>query len=120
MLWTSSRIEIYFFPRGGIPSDITHNMPEPSEWGKPMANFTSPSCNPSQYFYDHFAVFDTTLCGTWAGGGAWTSPGPNGGPSCAQSTGFATCQDNVLQNGQGFSEAYWEVSQSRTNSIDSG
>lgn len=75
-----------------------------------MANFTSPSCSPSEFFYDHFAVFDTTLCGTWGGGqGAWNNPGPNGSPSCAKSTGYATCQDYAMQAGQGFGEAYWEV-----------
>jgi len=54
-------------------------------------------------------IFDTTLCGDWAGS-AWTATGvPGQDQSCAQITGVATCEQFVQQNGAALSEAYWEV-----------
>lgn len=34
-----SFINIFFFPRGSLPSDISSASPDPSKWGKPMAVF---------------------------------------------------------------------------------
>lgn len=109
MSWTTSGIQVYFFPRSSIPADINAGTPQPSGWGTPMANFPSSSCNPSTFFYDHSAIFDTTLCGAWAGD-AWDQAGmPGQTTSCAQSTGTSACAAYVQNNGGAFSEAYWEV-----------
>ncbi|EMD41529.1 glycoside hydrolase family 16 protein [Gelatoporia subvermispora B] len=110
MQWDSNGISVFFFPRNSIPSDITANAPQPSTWGQPIANFPASSCNPSEFFYSHSAIFDTTLCGAWAGA-VWNDSGaPGQEQSCAQMTGAATCEDYVLNNGAAFDEAYWEVS----------
>ncbi|EGO02777.1 glycoside hydrolase family 16 protein, partial [Serpula lacrymans var. lacrymans S7.3] len=117
MLWDNSGISVYFFPRGSIPADITEGAPQPTNWTTPMANWTTPmatwpstDCNPFEFFYTHSAIFDTTLCGDWAGG-VWGSTGvPGQSQSCQQETGFATCEEFVQASGASFSEAYWEVS----------
>ncbi|KAI0666248.1 concanavalin A-like lectin/glucanase domain-containing protein [Trametes maxima] len=108
-LWDNDGIKTWFFPRGSIPSDLSNGAPQPTSWGTPMAAFPASSCDPFKYFYQHTAIFDTTLCGDWAGG-VWGAAGvPGQDQSCAARTGVATCQDFVLNNGASFSEAYWEV-----------
>ncbi|ODN84099.1 hypothetical protein L202_00113 [Cryptococcus amylolentus CBS 6039] len=111
MRWSKAGIAVWFFQRGSIPSDIDSNTPDPSSWGTPVANFVSDSCNPYQFFYDHFNIFDTTLCGDWAGADSvWNYAGYAGqSESCAASTGYSTCADYVLNKGSAFTEAYWEV-----------
>jgi len=99
MKWDDSGISIWFFSRNSIPSDITNNAPTPDSWGKPYANFPSYSCS-SDHFFDHSAIFDTTLCGDWAGAD-WGS--------CAASTGYGSCAEFVANEGTSFSEAYWDV-----------
>jgi len=109
MRWDDSGVAVWFFPRSSIPSDITANAPVPDNWGTPSAYWPASSCSPFQFFQNHSAIFDTTLCGDWAGS-VWTSSGfPGQAQSCAQLTGVATCQEYVQQNGSALSEAYWEV-----------
>ncbi|KAF9458752.1 concanavalin A-like lectin/glucanase domain-containing protein [Collybia nuda] len=109
MKWDSSGVAIYFFPRGSIPADITDSVPQPDTWGAAQARWPSTSCNAFQFFNNHHAIFDTTLCGDWAGA-VWTSSGiPGQEQSCAQRTGFPTCEAFVRASGSSFSEAYWEV-----------
>jgi hypothetical protein len=109
MLWDNSGVSVWFFPRQNIPSDITAKAPVPSGWGTPIASVPASGCNPFQFFQGHSAIFDTTLCGDWAGS-VWTATGvPGQDQSCAQRTGVATCQQFVQQNGSALSEAYWEV-----------
>ncbi|KIP03264.1 glycoside hydrolase family 16 protein [Phlebiopsis gigantea 11061_1 CR5-6] len=109
MKWDNTGITVWFFPRNSIPADITANAPQPSTWGTPMANFPASSCNPSNFFSDHQAIFDITLCGDWAGAVWGTAGVPGQDQSCAQITGVAQCQDYVLNHGANFTEAYWEV-----------
>lgn len=110
MLWQDSGIQIFFFPRGSTPSDIAAGAPQPDNWPTPMANWPSTNCNMASHFYNHSVIFDTTLCGDWAGS-AWTGSGtPGQEQSCAQRTGYASCTDFVQNSGSSFSEAYWEVS----------
>lgn len=77
-----------------------------------MANFPSDNCSPYQYFYDNINIFDTTLCGDWAGAdGVWNYAGYAGqSQSCAAITGYSTCSDYVQNVGSAFADAYWEVS----------
>ncbi|KAJ7782005.1 glycoside hydrolase family 16 protein [Mycena maculata] len=62
-----SGISIWHFQRSAIPSDITAKTPNPSNWGKPAAFFSSSTCNIADHFSDMVLTFDTTLCGDWAG-----------------------------------------------------
>ncbi|KAG6814462.1 hypothetical protein H0H92_007466 [Tricholoma furcatifolium] len=109
MQWDSTGIAIYFFPRGSEPSDLTNGTPLPNNWGLPMARWPAANCNPYEFFSNHSAIFDTTLCGDWAGG-VWTGSGiPGQEESCAQLTGYSTCDAFVQANGASFADAYWEV-----------
>ena len=105
VLWDNSGVQVWFFSRNNIPSDITANAPIPASWGTPSAFWPASTCNPFQFFQDHSAIFDTTLCGDWAGS-VWTSSGmPGQEQSCAAQTGVATCAQYVQQNGAALSEA---------------
>ncbi|KAI0307467.1 concanavalin A-like lectin/glucanase domain-containing protein [Multifurca ochricompacta] len=109
MRWDDSGVAIYFFARNSIPSDITAGAPVPEGWGTPSAFWPASSCNPFEFFQNHSAILDTTLCGDWASA-VWTASGiPGQEQSCAQRTGVATCEQFVRQNGAALSDAYWEI-----------
>lgn len=102
LVWADYAIQVYFFKRSDIPQDIKDGSPNPDNWGTPVANFPTTSCSPYEAFYDNFNIFDTTLCGDWAGSeGAWSS--------CRAKTGYATCSEYVANEGASFKDAYWEV-----------
>jgi len=109
MQWDTSGISIFFFPRGSEPADIANEVPQPATWGLPQARWPADACDPFKFFNNHHAIFDTTLCGQWAGS-AWNGAGiPGQEQSCAQRTGVSTCEAFVRANGASMSEAYWEV-----------
>ncbi|KAG9094256.1 hypothetical protein FRC07_011338, partial [Ceratobasidium sp. 392] len=109
MKWDTSGISVFFFPRGAIPSDITSEQPTPWTWGTPAGNWPAQSCDPFQFMKDHNIIFDTTLCGEWAGSG-WGAANVGGqGASCAASTGYSTCIEYIRNEGAAFKDAYWEV-----------
>ncbi|KAJ3751028.1 glycoside hydrolase family 16 protein [Lentinula detonsa] len=104
-------VSIYFWPTGQVPSDVLAGTPNPAltAWGTPLAQWSSSGCNPSTFFSDHSAIFDTTFCGDWAGE-VWTTSGiPGQEQSCAQRTGYSTCEAFVMAEGSAFTQAYWEV-----------
>ncbi|KAF8595524.1 hypothetical protein BDV93DRAFT_456685 [Ceratobasidium sp. AG-I] len=109
MKWDTSGVSVFFFPREAIPSDITSGAPQPSTWGTPAGNWPALTCDPFKFMKDHMLIFDTTLCGDWAGS-AWQTSNVGGqATSCAASTGYSNCLDYVRNNGAAFSDAYWEV-----------
>ena len=99
--WTSQSIDIYFFPRSSIPADIASGTPNPSSWGTPMAHFAG-NCDIDKHFTDMNIVFDTTLCGQWAGAeDVW------GASNCANTS--ATCNAHAQLLPSAFTEAYWLI-----------
>ncbi len=106
MEWTSSLINVYFFPRNNIPADITRGHPNPAGWGKPTANFESHhgDCDIDGHFPAQTIYFDTDFCGAEAGGEAWTS-----WTACSVTTKVGTCEQYVAENPSAFSDAYWLV-----------
>ncbi|KAL8952035.1 MAG: hypothetical protein Q9222_002022 [Ikaeria aurantiellina] len=103
MEWTSGAINIWFFSRNSIPSDISSSSPNPSGWGTATASFVggSDSCDIDSHFMNNNIVFDTTFCGDWAGG-VWGSDA-----TCSALAG--SCQDYVQNHPEAFAEAYWTV-----------
>jgi hypothetical protein len=77
MEWTSSGIQIWFFPRNAIPLSISTATgdvgPDPSTFGVPVANFQG-DCAFDSHFTDHRVLFDTDFCGTYAGS-TWQEQG---------------------------------------------
>jgi hypothetical protein len=59
--WDTSGISIFFFPRGAEPPDIMAGVPQPSDWGSPLANWPASACDPFRFFKAHSIIFDTTL-----------------------------------------------------------
>jgi len=109
MQWDGSGVQVFFFPRSNIPSDIQAGAPEPNNWGTPLAKFAAAGCDPFKFFFQHSFIFDTTLCGDWAGS-VWSDSGiPGQEQSCAQRTGVSTCEAYVRGNGAALQEAYWEI-----------
>jgi hypothetical protein len=55
MEWTSDAISMWFFPRGKIPTDVDGNNPDPTSWGKPIAQFQG-ACDIDQVIQDQHIV----------------------------------------------------------------
>jgi len=100
MEWTSSAIEVYFFPRNAIPADITSGSPNPAGWGTPTASFSGSGCSIDSHFMNHNIIFDTTFCGDWAGS-VWSSS------TCTSLA--STCDAYVAANPTAFQQAYWLI-----------
>ncbi|KAH7035065.1 concanavalin A-like lectin/glucanase domain-containing protein, partial [Microdochium trichocladiopsis] len=105
--WTSDAIRMWFFPRTkGIPADLASGQPNPASasWGRPAAEFASApggSCDIDSHFREHRLVFNTALCGQWAGKVFGQDP------QCARLAG--SCEEFVAQNPGAFKEAYWLI-----------
>ena len=88
LLWdTSAGMSLWHFARADIPSDITEEAPTPSNWGSPAGFWSAATCDISDNFYDHVMIFDTTICGNWAGG-AYSQSGCPG--TCSEMVANAT------------------------------
>ena len=96
--WTSSLIQIWFFPRYGIPSDIQAGDPIPSKWGLPSANYAG-NCDIDAGFQDMRIVISTTFFGAWAGD-QWHY-------QCADKA--PTCEDFVANYPKEFENAFWSI-----------
>jgi len=105
MLWADDGISIWFFPRSKVPSDLKNLKTKsatsgatanPSAWGSPKAFWASTTCSTKKFFNSHSLVFDTTLCGDWAGA-TYASAGCPG-----------TCADR-LKDPSNFQDAVWRI-----------
>ena len=111
MEWTSDHINVWFFPRGEEPGDISASAPNPSGWGSPTANFQGGSgCDIDDHFQNNQIVFDTTFCGDWAGN-VW--------PQDSTCSALApTCTQYVQNNPNAFSESYWAINSLKVYTTD--
>lgn len=101
MEWTSSVIQTWFWKQGFAPADIAAGAPVPGTWGQPVAKFTG--CQIDEHFKDLQIIFDTTLCGSWAGQPSiWADS-----PQCLAKA--PTCDEFVASNPEAFTEAYWAI-----------
>ncbi|GAB7337446.1 hypothetical protein MBLNU457_g2785t1 [Dothideomycetes sp. NU457] len=103
LIWTSAKIEVYFFARGKAPSAL-HTTPEPETWAEKghMSLASFEGCDFDQHVKNLALVINTDFCGGWAGG-TWESSG------CQASTGVSTCTAFVAGNPKAFEEAYWLI-----------
>ncbi|KAI4251471.1 MAG: hypothetical protein LQ352_004833, partial [Teloschistes flavicans] len=115
MEWTSSAINIWYFPRDhGLPSDSLGPNPNPSAWGPATATFagSGSGCSIDQHFQNNNIIFDTTFCGDWAGG-VWGQDS-----TCSALAG--SCQDYVQNHPEAFADAYWTVNSLKVYQDDGG
>ena len=111
MQWTGGYINVWFWPRGRIPTDALGPNPKPSTWGATTASFVGGgNCNIDQHFMNNNLIFDTTFCGDWAGG-VWGQDN-----TCSRLAG--SCQAYVQNNPAAFAEAYWTVNSLRVYKSD--
>ena len=107
MEWTTSSITVWYMPRssGKVPGILSNSSPNPGAlFGKPLARFEGSGCDFGTKFKDMNLIFNTALCGQWAGVEAlWGSTG------CAASTKQATCNAFVASAGEGLSDAFWII-----------
>ncbi|KAF8651592.1 hypothetical protein AX16_004682 [Volvariella volvacea WC 439] len=96
LLWNSGGIYMWHFARSDIPDDIKQGVPDPTNWGRPAATWTSDSCNIDAHFYEHVLVINITLCGDWAA----ATYGDVGCPG--------TC-DQAVTNPDNYHDAKWVV-----------
>ncbi len=107
MEWTSQAISVWFLPRGSSAAAAAASngnlssaaAPDPSTFGTPVARFSG--CNIDAHFANHNIVFNTALCGDWAGK-VWDQD-----PTCSSIAN--TCQDFVASNSTAFRQAYWLI-----------
>ncbi|KAL6868377.1 family 16 glycoside hydrolase [Trichoderma novae-zelandiae] len=97
--WTSEHIAVWFFPRTNIPADVDSGAPNPDGWGAPLAKFSGG--NVDGFFKNNNIVFNTALCGDWAGN-IWASD-----PECSALA--PTCEEYVANNPSAFVDAFWIV-----------
>ncbi|KAG6381199.1 ribosomal L15-domain-containing protein [Boletus reticuloceps] len=91
MKWDSSGIAVWSFYRAAVPQDITSGLPDPSNWGEPVAALVPTNCNISRSFANHSIVF-----GDWAGNSYSTSGCPG------------TCSE-ILTDPSNFVNASWVI-----------
>lgn len=70
--WRSAGIRVWNFMRGSVPDDITNNNPDPSTWGEANADFPDTGCDIDSHFKNQTIIINIDLCGSWAGGDAYT------------------------------------------------
>ena len=108
--WTSDAITIWFFPRNGIPTDITTGRPNPQLWGVPLSKFV-PNCRLDDSFVNQNIVMNIDFCGDYAADPFFY----NQYPTCTSQA--ASCNDFVKNNPGAFTETYWRINQLKVYQI---
>ncbi|KAK3078064.1 hypothetical protein LTS18_008530, partial [Coniosporium uncinatum] len=107
--WTDESISVWFVPRHSQTSSALlfegGKIESMAGLGTPMARFGGGEggCDVRSRFEDMAMVFNTNVCGDWAGG-VWEESG------CKKKTGVQTCEEYAKGNEEAFGEAYWNVS----------
>ncbi|KAF1999549.1 glycoside hydrolase family 16 protein [Amniculicola lignicola CBS 123094] len=114
MEWTSSTVNVWFFPPTFVPASLSTlasfdpsiSHPDPSTFGIPSASFSGP-CSSSfgEKLFNHTIVIDTTFCGGWAGGSF--GKGATKCPTLSGASSVESCVDFVGNHPEAFAEAYW-------------
>ncbi|KAH7072571.1 beta-1,3-1,4-glucanase [Paraphoma chrysanthemicola] len=103
--WTSSAIQIWFFPRENIPANVVSDRPTPTSWGLPLAKFSGP-CELDTFIRSQTLVFNITFCGGWAGK-VWDAD-----PICSKKA--KTCEEFVKKYPEEFVHAFWGINSLKT------
>lgn len=91
-------IQIWFFTRGSIPSDIKSGAtPTPEKWGNPVADYPFGGNCAASMFNSMKIIINLTFCGDYAGL-----------PSVYQGC-PGDCKSYVQNNPKAFDNAYWDI-----------
>ena len=99
--YTSTGIQIWFWPRGAVPSDVIAGNPDPNNWELPNANWENPQVSWDSHFCELQLIFDTTFCGQWAGE-VWAN-------DTSTSVLAPTCNEYVQNHPEAYVDAYWAI-----------
>ncbi|KAF3398364.1 hypothetical protein F1880_006063 [Penicillium rolfsii] len=93
-------IRVWMFARDDIPSDISNSSsPDPSTWGKALADFPSTHCDIGSHFKNQSIIANIDICGDLAGATSYYTNLYD----CPD-----TCTQFAAENGANFTNAYWE------------
>jgi uncharacterized membrane protein YgcG len=98
VLWDDTGINIWFFNRSSIPSDVATDQPNPAGWPLPTASYPSSSCDTAKFFTPQTIIIDISICGNFAGL-----------PSIFNPTCPGLCTDMVATPSN-YDNAYFEIS----------
>ncbi|VDB85426.1 unnamed protein product [Peniophora sp. CBMAI 1063] len=105
MYWSNNGVQMWFFPKSSVPSDLASNTPDPSTWPTPGASYPASTCDPTTFFSPQAIIFDIEVCGAnYAGLDSIFHQ------TCPSVT---HCQD-LVRSASNYDNAYWEINYVKT------
>lgn len=100
--YASEAIKIWFFPRSGIPADVSGPSPSPSGWVTSSAVFASTEDQLDSHFCELRIILNIDFCGDWAGNSEVWEADP--------ASSYVPTYNGLVENSpESFTEAYWAV-----------
>ncbi|GAA5966346.1 hypothetical protein JCM8115_004843 [Rhodotorula mucilaginosa] len=110
LLFSKDAISIWFWSHASktMPQNIEQGSPDMATWGKPSATWPRSSCDIPTYFADQTIIFNTALCGDWAGNAqVWATACKDTAPTCG----------GAVADPANFDEAVWEIAYVKVYSL---
>ncbi|KAJ7511897.1 hypothetical protein B0H11DRAFT_2268864 [Mycena galericulata] len=104
VLWDTTGIAMWYFPRASVPSDIADTAspgPQPTTWGKASAWYPASSCDPgSATFGPQIITLYVDICGAFAGQASVFAQ------TCSQ---VAPNCSSLVPDPTNYNDAYWDI-----------
>ncbi|KAL1890134.1 hypothetical protein Sste5346_008427 [Sporothrix stenoceras] len=74
-LLEADRLRVWHFARVNVPVDLQQGRPNPSSWGRPLADFSSANggCDVAANFHSLTVILNTDFCGINQSDGMWSN-----------------------------------------------